>query len=145
MNITELKAGDVFTWENYPLAENIKSKRWFVFLGYNRLNAVYYEVTATTQLHYYAANGSRIHNSYFRIPAGVGGLTDDSVLDIDQWFEDLPESVMKQYENDIARQGELPKDYTNKLVKCVNQSKRIPSIVKKIFLDIYRRDKLSYG
>lgn len=141
MNIFELKAGDVFTWENYPLADNIKSRRWFVFLGYNHLNAIYYEVTATTQLQYYTENGSRARNSYLRIPSGIGGLPEDSIIDIDQWFEDLPEGVMKQYKNDIAKQGRLPKEYISKLEKCVNESRRLPKIIKKD-INMYLQESL---
>jgi hypothetical protein len=50
----DLKAGDVFTWENYPLFVNEqKDRRWFLFLGHRALESI---------------------SNFFKIDAGVGGL-----------------------------------------------------------------------
>ena len=36
-----LKAGDVFTWQNYPLyIDEFKSQRWLLYLGNQSLEAV---------------------------------------------------------------------------------------------------------
>ncbi|GMO44437.1 MAG: hypothetical protein Pg6C_06300 [Treponemataceae bacterium] len=50
----DLKAGDIITWENYPLQMNeIKPRRWFLYLGNQAVQAVVYQITATTQYQYY--------------------------------------------------------------------------------------------
>jgi hypothetical protein len=59
----DLQAGDIFTWENYPLFVNEqKARRWFLFLGHRFLESIVYQVTTTTQFDHYKENGNRINN-----------------------------------------------------------------------------------
>ena len=53
-NCQDLKAGDIFTWENYPVYfDKQKERRWFLFLGYRAIEAIVYQVTTTTQYEHY--------------------------------------------------------------------------------------------
>jgi hypothetical protein len=129
-----LKAGDIITWENYPLQmDKAKPKRWFLYLGNQTVQAVVYQITTTTQYQYYEAGGSRVSNNYFRIPAGMGGLEKESILDL-RFFEDIPELLVNRYKTDIERKGALNQDYINKFVKHLKIDKHIISMIKK---DIY--------
>jgi hypothetical protein len=56
----DLKAGDIFTWQNYPLSmDKSKERRWFLYLGNNSIEAIIYQVTTTTQYQYYTNDGVR--------------------------------------------------------------------------------------
>jgi hypothetical protein len=69
----ELKAGDIFTWENYPLfMDESKPRRWLLYLGNNAIHAIVYEISATTQIHYYREGGKRLEHNFFILPAGMG-------------------------------------------------------------------------
>jgi hypothetical protein len=79
----DLKAGDTFTWANYPLYINeFKSRRLPFYLGNYKLEAVVYQIITTTQFQHYENNGNHVKNNFFKIPAGVGGLEKGSILDI---------------------------------------------------------------
>ncbi|GMO44441.1 MAG: hypothetical protein Pg6C_06310 [Treponemataceae bacterium] len=78
-------------------------------------------------------DGSRTGNNYFRIPAGVGGLEKESVLDL-RFFEDIPESLVNEHKKDIEKKGTLNQDYVNKFVKHLKIDKHIIPVIKK---DIY--------
>ena len=46
-----LKAGDVFTWQNYPLyMDEFKSQRWLLYLGNQSLEAIVYQITKKEHL-----------------------------------------------------------------------------------------------
>ena len=135
----DLKAGDVFIWQNYPLfMDKEKPQRWLLFLGYNSVQAVVYEITTTTQFQYYTDGGSRAKNIFFKIPAGMGGLDKESILDLAS-FEEIPEIVFNTYKADIEKKGTLTQDYINRFVKFL---KKAPNIAKIIQKDIcgYLRD-----
>ena len=129
---TGLKAGDIFTWENYPLyTDELKDRRWLLYLGNRSIEAVVYEITTTTQYHYYEAGGSRIGNNYFRLPARTGGLEKESVLDLTLYFESIPECLMNKRKEDIEKKGSLSQDYVNKFVKHLKKDRHIIPVVKK--------------
>jgi len=130
-----LKAGDVFQWENYPLFEHEpKNRRWFLFLGNQSLEGIVYEITTTTQYQHYEKTGKRHGHNYFTIQAGIAGLIVDSVVDITQYFDQLPEAVMNSDKENIKKTGTLPQDVVHTLVRHIKESKNIPQIVKR---DIY--------
>jgi hypothetical protein len=132
---TNLKAGDIFTWENYPIYINeFKSRRWFLYLGYQSIDALVYQITTTTQYQHYIQEGKRKNNNYFELPAKMGGLEEKSILDL-SFFETIPESDFNRCKTDIAKKGTLTQDYINKFVKHLKKDQHIPNIVKK---DIYR-------
>ncbi|GHT51460.1 hypothetical protein FACS1894102_7380 [Spirochaetia bacterium] len=132
----DLKAGDVFTWEKYPMFEHEeKDRRWFIFLGNNSLQCLVYEVTATTKLEYYATGGVRSANNHFKISAGIAGLTLDSIIDLTKYFNQIPENLVNSCKDAIKKQGKLPQDTINTLVRHIKNDKDIPNIIKK---DIYR-------
>ena len=129
-----LKAGDIFTWENYPLFKNeFKPRRWFLYLGNNIIQAIVYEISTTTQYHHYNQNGIRKGNNYFELPAKMGGLEEKSILDL-FFFESIPESDFNKCKADINKKGALTQDYINKFVKHLKIDRHIPNIIKK---DIY--------
>jgi hypothetical protein len=131
-----LKAGDVFIWDNYPLAMvQQKDRRWFILLGTQSIEQVVYEVTTTTQMLYYEPEGIRCKNNFFRIQAGIGGLIADSVVDFTQYFEQIPEKLINENKTNIHKQGTLPQTTINTLVKHIKNAKNISQMVKK---DIYR-------
>jgi len=130
-----LKAGDVFTWQNYPLfMDEFKSRRWLLYLGTQSLESFVYQITTTTQYHHYKEGGSRIKNNHFMIPAGVGGLEQESVLDLTQFFERVPEALVNKCRTDIEKKGSFTQDYVNKFVKHLKDDRHIIPIFKK---DIY--------
>jgi hypothetical protein len=130
-----LKAGDIFTWQNYPLyMHEFKSQRWLLYLGNQSLEAIIYQITTTTQYYHYEAGGDRLHNNFFKIPAGIGGLTRDSILDMTAFFERIPEALLNKYKNDIEKQGSFNQDYVNRLVKHLKTDRHILPVIKK---DIY--------
>jgi hypothetical protein len=63
-----LQAGDILTWENYPLWNNEKKdRRWFLFLGFQSLDAIVYQVTTTTQYAHYESVERRKVNNFFKV------------------------------------------------------------------------------
>jgi hypothetical protein len=130
-----LKAGDIFTWQNYPLyMDEFKSRRWLLYLGNQSLEAVVYQITATTQFHHYETGGDRLQNNFFKIPAGIGGLARDSILDLTAFFERIPEALLNKCKSDIEKQGAFNQDYVNKFVKHLKDDRHILPMFKK---DIY--------
>jgi hypothetical protein len=131
----DLKAGDIFTWENYPLfVTEQKKRRWFLFLGVRALEAIVYQVTTTTQYEHYKGNGSRVNNNFFKINAGVGGLLEESIVDLTTYFEKIPVKIFEDNKSDIEKKGTLNQDWINKLVKHITADRQIPKMEKK---DIY--------
>jgi hypothetical protein len=130
-----LKAGDIFTWQNYPLYMNeFKSRRWLLFLGNHSLEAVVYQITTTTQYYHYEAGGDRLQNNFFKIPAGIGGLARDSILDLTAFFERIPDALLNKCKADIEKQGAFNQDYVNRFVKHLKDDRHILPMFKK---DIY--------
>jgi hypothetical protein len=128
----ELKAGDIFTWQNYPLYEDeFKSQRWLLYLGNNTVDALVYQISTTTQYQYYAEGGIRAKNNYFRIPAGMGGLPRESILDMTRFFEYIPEKILNKCKADIAKTGSLNQDYMNKFVNHLKKDPYIRPMFKK--------------
>lgn len=127
----ELKAGDIFTWQNYPLfMEEFKSQRWLLYLGHNSIQALVYQISTTTQYRHYIDGGGRTGHNYFKIPAGIGGLTAESILDL-YFFDPIPEALLNKNKADIEKKGSLTQDYINKFVNHLKKDKRIPNIIKK--------------
>jgi hypothetical protein len=130
-----LKAGDIFTWQNYPyFFKEFKSQRWLLYLGNNTIEAIVYQITTTTQYHHYQQNGDRKNNNYFELPAKIGGLEEKSILDL-SFFECIPESDFNRCKSDITKKGSLSQEYINRFVKYLKKDRHILTIVKK---DIYR-------
>jgi hypothetical protein len=103
-----LQAGDIFIWKNYPLyMDEFKSRRWLLYLGNQALEAMVYQITTTTQFHHYESGGNRLSHNFFKIPAGIGGLVMDSILDLTAFFERIPESLLNECKANIERQGGL--------------------------------------
>jgi hypothetical protein len=114
----DLKAGDVFIWENYPLFVNErKDQRWFLFLGHRALESIVYQVTTTTQYEHYKDGGNRTKSNFFKINAGIGGLIEDSIVDLTTYFERIPEQLINDCKSDIEKKGTLNQDWINKLVR----------------------------
>jgi len=131
----DLKAGDIFTWQNYPLyMDEFKSQRWLLYLGNNTVDAIVYQISTTTQYQHYTDGGSRVKNNYFKIPAGIGGLPRESILDITRFFELVPENLLTKCKADITKTGTLNQDYINKFVNHLKKDQHIRPIFKK---DIY--------
>jgi hypothetical protein len=136
----ELKAGDIFTWENYPLAMvEQKDRRWFIYLGNPFIEAVVYEITTTTEKQYYQEGGKRHHNNFFTIPTGQGGLVRDSIVDLTMYFEEIPENLFNDNICNIQKQGTLSQDIINILVKHIKEDRNMANIVKKAIYN-YLRD-----
>ena len=117
-----LKAGDVFTWQNYPLFMNeFKSQRWLLYLGNQSLEAIVYQITTTTQYHHYEADGNRLKNNFFKITAGIGGLPRDSILDLTAFFERISKALLNKCKADIEKQGSFNQDYVNRIYKALKK------------------------
>ena len=115
--------------------DEFKSQRWLLYLGNQSLEAMVYQITTTTKLEYYTGSGKRVKHNYFKIPAKIGGLEKDSILDLTLFFECIPESLMNKCKIDIEKKGSFKQDYINKFVKHLKIDPHILPIVKK---DIYR-------
>jgi len=132
----DLKAGDIFSWQNYPLyMDEFKSQRWLLYLGNNTVDAIVYQISTTTQYQYYTEGGSRVKNNYFKIPAGMGGLPKESILDMTRFFEFVPEKLINKCKADITKTGKLNQDYINKFVNHLKKDQYIRPVFKK---DIFR-------
>ena len=130
-----LKAGDIFTWQNYPyFFKEFKPQRWLLYLGNNSIEAIIYQISTTTQYQHYTQDGKRKNNNFFELPAGMGGLEEKSILDL-SFFEPIPELDLNRCKADINKRGSLSQDYINKFVKHLKHDRYIQTIVKK---DIYR-------
>jgi hypothetical protein len=130
-----LQAGDIFTWKNYPLyMDEFKSQRWLLYLGNQSLEAIVYQISTTTQYHHYETGGNRINNNFFKIPAGIGGLVMNSILDLTAFFERILESLLNKCKADIEKKGAFNQDYVNKLVNHLKKDRHISPMFKK---DIY--------
>ncbi|MDR1232609.1 MAG: hypothetical protein LBK61_14555 [Spirochaetaceae bacterium] len=128
----ELKAGDIFTWQNYPLyMDEFKAQRWFLYLGNQAIEAIVYQITTTTQYYHYETGGNRMNNNFFRIPSKTGGLTRDSIVDLTLFFEKIPEEFLNEHKADIEKKGSLNQDYVNKLVTHIKNDRHITRIEKK--------------
>jgi hypothetical protein len=129
---TGLKAGDVFTWHNYPLyMDEFKAQRWLLYLGNQSIEAVIYQITTTTKFYHYEDGGNRVNNNFFKIPSGTGGLVRDSIVDLTAFFERISEKLINNCKNDIEKKGSLNQDYVNKLVSHIKKDRHIIQIVKK--------------
>jgi len=127
-----LKAGDIFTWDNYPFFEHEeKTRRWFLFLGYQSIEAIVFQITTTTKLHYYQQGNKRENHNFFKLPANAGGLEQESIIDLTLYFEKRQEKDFADYQSDIHKQGTLKQDQINTLVKCIKNDKKISRIIKK--------------
>ena len=134
-NCGDLQAGDIFTWEDYPLFDHKqKERRWFLFLGHRVLDAIVYQVTTTTQYTHYQEKGKRAQHNFFKIDAGVGGLPENSIVDLTSYFERIPVKLIDDHKTAIEKKGTLNQDWVNKLIKHIKADKHIPNIEKK---DIY--------
>jgi len=128
---TGLKAGDVFFWKDYSLSTDEIKSRWFLYLGNQTTLAIVYQITTTTKLHHYEPGGIRAKNNHFAIPARIGGLERDSVLDLTLYFRPIHESVMNGCKSDIEKKGILDQDYANRFVRHLKDDAHIPRIMKK--------------
>jgi hypothetical protein len=127
----DLKAGDIYTWQNYPLSmDKAKPQRWFLYLGYQSIDAVVYHITTTTQYQHYNRDGNRNKNNFFKIPAGMGGLPKESILDL-SFFEIVREALLNKSKADIGKTGTLSQDYVNKFLKHLKIDRHIINKVKK--------------
>ena len=127
----ELKAGDIFTWQNYPLfMDEFKSQRWLLYLGHNSIQALVYQISTTTQYQHYISGGGRTGHNYFKMPAGTGGLTKESILDF-YFFEYVPETLLNQCKADITKTGSLNQDVINKFIKHLKIDTHISKIIKR--------------
>ena len=127
----ELKAGDIFAWQNYPLfMKEFKSQRWLLFLGCNSVQAIVYQISTTTQYRHYIEDGGRTRHNYFKIPAGMGGLTVESILDF-YFFEYVHEALLNQCKAEIKKTGSLNQDNINRFIKCLKKDTHISKIIKR--------------
>jgi hypothetical protein len=137
---TELKAGDIFTWKNYPMyIKEFKQQRWLLYLDNQSVEAVAYQITTTTQYGHYEAGGDRRNNNFFKTPAGVGGLVMDSIVDLTLCFETIPETLLNDRKADIEKRGSLTREYADKLVRHIKADRHIIPVMKKDIFS-YLRD-----
>jgi hypothetical protein len=130
-----LKAGDIFTWDKYPFFEHEeKIRRWFLFLGYQSIEAMVFQITTTTKLHYYQQGNKRANHNFFRLPAKTGGLEQDSIIDLTIYFKKRQGKDFTDKKSNNQKQGTLKQDQINTLVRCIKNDKNISQKTKK---DIY--------
>jgi len=95
-----LKAGDIFTWDSYPFFEHEeKTRRWFLFLGCQSVEAIVFQITTTTKLHYYQRGNKRENHNFFKLPANAGGLEQESIIDLTLYFEKRQEKDFTDYQS----------------------------------------------
>ncbi|MDR1466668.1 MAG: hypothetical protein LBI40_03520 [Treponema sp.] len=129
-----LRAGDVLSWNDCPFRakkdEPLK-KRWFIVLGYFTIEEQIFVVTTTTRQEHYGVGKPRESHVYFRLPAGSGGLIQDSIVDLSQDFQEIHLSGLERSKSDIIKEGTLKQETVNTLVKHLEKTNRISKIVKK--------------
>jgi hypothetical protein len=136
-----LKPGDVFTWDNCPFREQEGSplkKRWFVLLGFFMIESQIFVITTTTRFEHYGPGNPRQNHVYFKLPAGAGGLSRDSIVDFSQDFQDIYLSGFEKGKTDISKEGTLSQDTINSLVNCLEKERRISKIIKRKIYECLR-------
>jgi hypothetical protein len=129
-----LKPGDVFSWNNCPYREHTNSpikKRWFIILGFFKIEEQIFIVTTTTRYEHYGLGNPKQNHVFCKIPAGAGGFIRDSIVDFSQDFQDIYLRDLEKGKDGIAKEGTLGQDNINALVNCLEKEKRIPKIIKK--------------
>ena len=107
-----------------------KSQRWLLYLGCNSIQAIVYQISTTTQYQHYVEGGGRTGHNFFKIPAGIGGLTAESILDF-YFFDSIHESLLNKCKADIEKTGSLTQDYINKFMNQLKKDQHIPKIIKR--------------
>jgi hypothetical protein len=140
-NSIALKPVDVFTWENYPIVlDTAKDRRWVLYLGCCNIEDCIYSITTTTQYHYYEKGGKRSNNNFFRLTAGIGGLEQDSIVDLTLYFNSgkISHTIVNNTKGDFLIKGKLPQENVNTLVRKIKDDDDIINMVKKLLYQYFR-------
>jgi hypothetical protein len=136
-----LKPGDIFLWDNCPFREQTNSplkKRWFILLGFFKIEKQVFIVTTTTRFEHYGPGNPRQNNVYFKLPAGAGGLVRDSIVDLTQDFQDIYLHDLEKGKDAISKEGTLSQDNINTLTNNIEKARNIPKIIKRKIYECLR-------
>jgi hypothetical protein len=135
-----MQLGSVFVWNNFPFREEGKVKnRYFVYFGESHYpdNPIkVFLITTTSRIYHYEEEGARKNHNYYRFKAGSFGFIEDSILDLDSYY-DIDKKEFEKYKGDITEQGKLPKDILINIYNLILKSKKISIKVKQDIHDNY--------
>lgn len=135
-----MQLGSVFIWNNFPFREEGKAKnRYFVYFGESHYpdNPVkVFLITTTSRIYHYEEEGARKSHNYYRFKAGSFGFIEESILDVDSYYDIDKKSLEKNKEN-IEEKGQLPEHILKDIYNLILQSKNISIKVKQDIHDSY--------
>jgi len=128
-----MQLGSVFIWNSFPFRkEGKEKKRYFVYFGESRYpdNPVkVFLITTTSRIYHYEEEGARKSHNYYRFKAGSFGFIEDSVLDIDSYYN-IEKKDFEDYKEDLEEKGKLPETILKNIYNLILKSKNISMKVK---------------
>jgi len=135
-----MQLGSVFVWNNFPFREEGKVKnRYFVYFGESHYpdNPIkVFLITTTSRIYHYEEEGARKNHNYYRFKAGSFGFVEESILDVDSYYDINKESLEKNKEY-IEEKGHLPEHILKDIYNLILQSNNISIKVKHDIHDSY--------
>ena len=103
-----MQLGSVFTWNSFPFREEGKEKnRYFVYFGeshYPDSPVKVFLITTTSRIYHYEEEGARTSHNYYRFKAGSFGFIEDSILDLDSYY-DIDKKCSKNIKRKWKKRG----------------------------------------
>ncbi|HAJ32825.1 MAG TPA: hypothetical protein DCK79_05580 [Candidatus Atribacteria bacterium] len=128
-----MQLGSVFIWNSFPFRVEGKEKnRYFVYFGESRYpdNPIkVFLITTTSRIYHYEEEGARKSHNYYRFKAGSLGFVEESILDVDSYY-DIDKEVFEKHKEDIEEKGKLPETILKNIYYLILKSKNISIKVK---------------
>ena len=128
-----MQLGSVFIWNSFPFRREGKEKsRYFVYFGESHYpdNPIkVFLITTTSRIYHYEEEGARKSHNYCRFKPGSFGFVEESILDVDFYY-DIDKEVFEKYKEDIEEKGILPEPILKNIYYLILQSKNISMKVK---------------
>jgi hypothetical protein len=128
-----MQLGSVFIWNKFPFREEGKVKnRYFVYFGESHYpdNPVkVFLITTTSKIYHYEEEGARKSHNYYRFKASSFGFIEDSVLDVDSYYN-IEKKDFEDYKEDLEEKGKLPETILKNIYNLILKSKNISMKVK---------------
>jgi len=128
-----MQLGSVFIWNSFPFRREGKEKsRYFVYFGKSHYpdNPIkVFLITTTSRIYHYEEEGAGKSHNYYRFEAGSFGLVEESILDVDFYY-DIDKKVFEDYKEDLEEKGKLHETILKNIYYLILQSKNISMKVK---------------
>ena len=128
-----MQLGSVFIWNNFPFREEGKAKnRYFVYFGESHYpdNPIkVFLITTTSRIYHYEEEGARKSHNYYRFEACSFGFVEESILDVDSYY-DIDKETFEKYKEDMEEKGQLPEPILKNIYNLILKSKNISMKIK---------------